>query len=141
MFVGIEIFSYWIFIWFLLYYFKFTKYNPLFILILGYIITLGELIYLISKKTNIYNLIKFVIINIIIKLIPILLIYNTKITFKDLEISLYIILIYIITMAIMNINPIQFYKNVLNTYIHNDNKYKSIFNKFYDYLFSIIFKK
>jgi hypothetical protein len=135
MFIGIEIFSYWIFIWFLFYYFKLTKYNPLFILIVGYIITFGELLYLISKKTNKYNLIKFTIINIIIKLIPILLIYKTKISFKDLEISLYIILIYIITMAIININPIKFYKKMLNTYIHDDNKYKSFFSKFYDYIF------
>jgi hypothetical protein len=137
----IEIFSYWIFIWFLLYYFKFTKYNPLLILIIGYIITLGELLYLISNKTKRYNLIKFTIINIIIKLIPIILIYNTKISFKDLEISLYIILIYIMVMIIINVNPIEFYRKVLNTYIYDDNKYKSVFSNLYDYLFLTIIKK
>lgn len=135
MFIGIEIFSYWIFIWFLLYYFKFTKYNPLLTLIIGYIITVGELIYLISQKTNKYNLIKFTVINIIIKVIPILLIYNHKITFKEFVINFYIFLIYIITMAIMNINPTDIYKKVLNTYIQDDNKYQSVFSKFYDYLF------
>jgi hypothetical protein len=135
MFVGIEIFSYWIFIWFLLYYFKFTKYNPLLTLIVGYIITVGELIYLISQKTNKYNLIKFTVINIIIKVIPILLIYNHKITFKEFVVNFYIFLIYIITMAIMNINPANIYRKVLNTYIQDDNKYQSVFSKFYDYLF------
>lgn len=135
MFIGIEIFSYWIFIWFLLYYFKFTKYNPLLTLIVGYIITIGELIYLISQKTNKYNLIKFTVINIIIKVIPILLIYNHKITFKEFVINFYIFLIYIITMAIMNINPTDIYRKVLNTYIQDDNKYQSVFSKFYDYLF------
>ena len=135
MFIGIEIFSYWIFIWFLLYYFKFTKYNPLLTLIVGYIITVGELIYLISQKTNKYNLIKFTVINIIIKVIPILLIYNHKITFKEFVINFYIFFIYIITMAIMNINPANIYRKVLNTYIQDDNKYQSVFSKFYDYLF------
>jgi hypothetical protein len=135
MFIGIEIFSYWIFIWFLLYYFKFTKYNPLLTLIIGYIITIGELIYLISQKTNKYNLIKFTIINVIIKVIPILLIYNHKITFKEFVINFYIFFIYIITMAIMNINPANIYRKVLNTYIQDDNKYQSVFSKFYDYLF------
>jgi hypothetical protein len=135
MFIGIEIFSYWIFIWFLLYYFKFTKYNPLLTLIIGYIITVGELIYLISQKTNKYNLIKFTIINVIIKVIPILLIYNHKITFKEFVINFYIFFIYIITMAIMNINPANIYRKVLNTYIQDDNKYQSVFSKFYDYLF------
>ena len=135
MFIGIEIFSYWIFIWFLLYYFKFTKYNPLLTLNVGYIITVGELIYLISQKTNKYNLIKFTVINIIIKVIPILLIYNHKITFKEFVVNFYIFFIYIITMAIMNINPTDIYRKVLNTYIQDDNKYQSVFSKFYDYLF------
>jgi hypothetical protein len=103
-------------------------------LIIGYIITLGELLYLISKKINKYNLIKFIIINIIIKLIPILLIHNHKIIFKDLEISVYIILIYMITMAIMNRDPIKFYRKLLNTYIQDDNEYRTVFSKFYDYL-------
>ena len=134
----IEIFSYWIFIWFILYYFKLTKYNPLLLLIIGYVITLGELIYLISQKTSKYNIIKFAILNILIKLIPIFLIINTKIVFKDLIISLYIISLYIITMMIMKINPYKFYKTMLNTYIYDDNKYKSIFSKIYDYIYIII---
>ncbi len=38
-------------------------------------------------------------------------------------------------MAIMNINPTDIYRKVLNTYIQDDNKYQSVFSKFYDYLF------
>jgi len=133
-----EIFSYWIFVWFLLYYFKLTKYNPLIILIIGYIITLGEWLYLIFMGANNYNIIKFIIINVIIKIIPILLIYNSKTTYKDLIIGLYIFLAYLLTMAIMKIDPYKIYKKILNTYIYDDNKYKSIISKMYDYIYIII---
>jgi len=133
-----EIFSYWIFIWFLLFYFKLTKYNPLFLLITGYIITLGELIYLIFMGANYYNIIKFIILNAIIKLIPILLIYNTKIIYKDLIVSLYIILAYLLIMAIIKINPFKFYKKILDTYIYDDDKYKSMFSITYDYIYLLL---
>ncbi len=136
-----EIFSYWIFIWFILYYMKLTEYNPLLLLIIGYIITFGELLYLIFKKSSKYNIIKFVIINTILKIIPIIMLINTTIRFKDFIMSLYIILIYMITMAIMNINPYKFYKTMLNTYINNDNKYKSIFSKTYDYIYLLIINR
>jgi len=136
-----EIFSYWIFVWFLLYYFKLTKYNPLIILIIGYIITFGEWLYLIFMGANNYNIIKFIIINVIIKIIPILLIYNSKTTYKDLIIGLYIFLAYLLTMAIMKINPYKIYKKMLNTYLYDDNKYKSIISKMYDYIYIIIIDK
>lgn len=136
----IEIFSYWIFIWFILYYIGLTKYNPLFILIVGYIFTLFEFIYLKINKSSRYNLIKFMIINIIIKFIPILLIIKFPLRFdlKDIYISIYLIFFYIITMSIMNKNPYEYYKLMLHTYLYNDEKYKTYISILYDNLF---FKK
>jgi hypothetical protein len=115
-----------------------TKYNPLIILIIGYIITFGEWLYLIFMGANNYNIIKFIIINVIIKIIPILLIYNSKTTYKDLIIGLYIFLAYLLTMAIIKIDPYKIYKKMLNTYLYDDNKYKSIISKIYDYIYIII---
>ena len=136
----IEIFSYWTFVWFILFYIGLIKYNPLFILIIGYIFTLFEFIYLIIKKSSKYNLIKFMIINIIIKLIPILLIIKFPLRFdlKNIYISIYLIFFYIITMSIMNKNPYEYYKLMLHTYIYNDEKYKTYISILYDKLF---FKK
>lgn len=85
-----------------------------------------------------YNIIKFTIINIIIKLIPILLIYNTKTTYKDLIIGLYMFLIYLITMAIIKIDPYEFYKTMINTYLYDNNKYKSPISNIYDYIYLLI---
>lgn len=131
-----EIFSNWIFIWFLLYYIGIIRYNPLFILTVGYILTLGELIYMIFRGISKYNFIKFFIINVIIKFIPILLIIKFPIRFymDDVYISVYLILIYIIIMSILNKNPYEYYKLMIHTYIYNDDKYKTLMSKFYDYL-------
>jgi hypothetical protein len=141
-----EIFSYWIFIWFVLYFFNIIpqKYNPLFILIFGYVLTLGELIYMLFHKISYYNFMKFLIINVIIKFIPILLILIFKkpiqINKEDIYISLYLILIYIFVMSLMNKNPYNYYKMMIHTYINDDNKYKSIFSKTYDYIYKKIIK-
>jgi hypothetical protein len=138
----IEIFSYWIFIWFILYYLGLTKYNPLLILIVAYIFTLFELIYLIKNNISKYNFIKFFIINIIIKIIPILLIikFPLKFNINDIYISIYFILIYFIIMIILNKNPYDYYKMMINTYINdnNNNQYKTFISKFYDFIYKII---
>jgi hypothetical protein len=145
-----EIFSYWIFIWFILYYIGLIKYNPLFILIVGYILTLGELIYMIFMKISYYNFMKYFIINIIIKFIPILLLlikFNFQVNIKqiDIYISILLILIYFLIMIMINKNPYIYYKMMINTYINtyinNNNKYKSIFSKTYDYIYMKIIKK
>jgi hypothetical protein len=141
-----EIFSNWIFIWFLLYYIGIIRYNPLFILTVGYILTLGELIYMIFRGISKYNFIKFFIINVIIKFIPILLIlikinFTIYINIQDIYVSFILVLIYIFIMSIVNKNPYTYYKMMLETYIKDDNKYKSIFSKIYDNIYNKIIKR
>jgi len=130
----IEIFSYWIFIWFILYYFNIVKYNPLFILIIAYFITLLELIYLFNNNINKYNFIKFFIINVIIKFIPIILIFKYPIIInnEDLLCGFYILCLYIFVMSYLNKNPYIYYKKMLNTYINDNNEYKSFVSILYD---------
>jgi hypothetical protein len=142
----IEIFSYWIFIWFILYYIGIIRYSPLLLLIIGYIFTLFEFIYLIINKISNYNLIKFFIINVIIKFIPILLIlikinFQINIKLEDVYISFILALIYIFVMSMTNKNPYIYYKMMLNTYIKDNNEYKSIFSKTYDYIYMKIIKR
>jgi hypothetical protein len=137
----IEILSYWFFLWFLLYIIGIIKQNPLWFLIIGYLITIIEFIYLIYKKTNKYNLIKFFIINIIIKFIPIIIIliktsFNFIITTYDIKFGISLIMIYIIIMNAFNINVIKQYNKLLNTYIKNDNNYKSFISKLYDDIYN-----
>jgi hypothetical protein len=132
------IYSYWLFTWFLLYLLNIVHYNPIFYLIIGYIITIFEFIYLILNKTNKYNLIKYAFINIIIKVIPIIiLIYlnKYKLNSNDIYIGFILIIIYLLLMIIMNINPFLEYKKLLDTYINNYNNNKTLFSKLYDYIY------
>jgi hypothetical protein len=137
----IEIISYWFFVWFLLFIIGIIKENPLWFLIIGYILTFFEFLYLIYKKTNNYNLIKFLIINIIIKIIPIIIIlfitsFSFQIKSNDIKFGISLIMIYIITLAVLNINPIKNYQKMINTYINNDNNYKTFISRLYDDIYN-----
>jgi hypothetical protein len=139
----IEIISYWFFLWFLLFIFGLIKANPFWILVISYIITVGEFFYLKSKETNNYNLRKFMIINVILKIFPILIIISLfkfskiiKFKFYDFKFMFIIIILYIFIMFIFNKNPIDSYERMLNTYINNDNKYKTIISKLYDDIYN-----
>ena len=118
----ISFISYWIFAWFLLFIFKVVKANPLFYLILSLIYIIRQVYYLYLNKSSKYNLIKYIIINVFIKIIPIyILIFYYPISFNyyDISFGLFLILIYGITMTILNINPINSYNNIINNYIKN----------------------
>jgi hypothetical protein len=120
----IEIISYWFFIWFLLFIFGFIKANPFFILVISYIIILYGVFYLKYKKANNYNLLKFFIINIIIKLIPIIILICTnqhKFNYYDLYFLLNILIIYFFVNYILGKNPIDTYKRISYNYINNKN--------------------
>ncbi len=137
----IEIISYWFFVWFLLFILGIIKENPLWFLVIGYILTFFEIFYLIYKKTNNYNLIKFIIINIIIKIIPIIIIliitsFSFQIKSNDIKFGICLIMIYIITIAVLNINPIKNYDKMINTYINDDNNYKTLISRLYDDIYN-----
>ena len=68
---SIEIFSVWIFIWFILYYLHIININPLLYLIIAFIITLFELFILIIKGATNMGIFIFMGLNIIMKIIPI----------------------------------------------------------------------
>ena len=88
------IFSYWIFIWFLFYYFKIIKYNPYLLLILALLSNIYSFFMLINYK-NYYKATLFLIVNLLIKALPIYLLKDTKIRKKDIYFSIIYILAYI----------------------------------------------
>jgi hypothetical protein len=138
----IKVFSYWILIWFILYYLGFTKYNPLFILLVACIFPFLQLIYFIIHKVTYYNFFKYLIINIITKVIPILLIIKFPLRFKKVDVifSVYLILIYIVLMSILNVNIYEFYKEMISNYLYDENNNKTYISKTYDYIYTNINK-
>lgn len=108
------IFSYWIFTWFLFYYFRLTDFNPLFALICGLIFNCFQIIAYLFYN-NYKKALYFLIVNILIKIIPISLIYNHKIVFKDIYLTFLLLIIFMIYSKIFSENQLKSFMNSLKT--------------------------
>jgi len=113
------IFSYWIFIWFLLYYFRLINYNPFFAIIIGLIFNtlqlLGYLYYKNYKKS-----ILFIIGNFFLKIIPFYLIKNKTIKQKDILFTIFLFVIFLIYSHYNDKNQFTFFFKNLKTKNIND---------------------
>ena len=86
--------SYWIFLWFVLYYWKFTQYNPKFLLLLGFIENVIMLLLMFLYNNDIFKITVFILVNFFIKVLPLYFIWNTVITWTDVYASVGLIVVY-----------------------------------------------
>lgn len=138
------ILSYWIFLWFLLFCFGLIKFNPFLILCIGFLFSFIEIYYLIYNKASKYNIIKFSIINIIIKSIPIIILIlmnKNNYNINDIIFTIIFIVIYLLYLHINNTNVIIIYNRILDglLYSKNSDYYKTIMSKLYDYIYKELF--
>lgn len=77
------IFSYWIYLWYILYIFKVLKYNPKLAIICGMIENLFIFLLMCIYNTKKILILLFIIMFFILKLIPLYTIWNDKIQFND----------------------------------------------------------
>ena len=105
-----ELFSYWLFIWFLFNYIGLINASPLIFLIIGLIGLISNLI--IIGKFN--KTIKSIIIsNFFLKIIPIILLFKIPLfNEEDLLFGFFLAYIYIIILLYNNKNPIHIYLNL-----------------------------
>lgn len=114
-------FSYWIFVWFLIYYFGITKYNPKIWLMIALGFNSFQLIDMIIRKNYIRGFF-FIVINILIKIIPIYLLWNTKNKVSDFVAGLVLSVIFFlwVLFRIGSIeNIIKYFKNMRQLEINN----------------------
>lgn len=105
-----EIFSYWLFIWFLFHYTGYTKASPLIFLIIG---SIGIIVNLIIFHKLTEKVINMIIINFFIKIIPIFLIFKFPIfTEIDLLFGFFLSYIYIIVLLFNKKNPLDIYLKI-----------------------------
>tara|TARA_B100000925_G_C21990496_1_gene466579 strand:+ start:168 stop:566 length:399 start_codon:yes stop_codon:yes gene_type:complete len=105
--------SYWIFVWFLIYYFNFTSYNPFLLLVLGFIFNLYNMFCMYFKKMY-DKLFVYAIVNICIKFIPILLlIYDNRayIDVKSFNFTVIFVIVYLLYMRLTNTSLKKAYYN------------------------------
>lgn len=105
------IFSYWIFVWYLLYLFGFvTQYNPKFAILFGLIENIIILCLMFYFHTHTKLIILFIIMSIILKIIPLYTLWTTKITWTDIKITFLLFFVYLFWSYIHN----QKYNDFMN---------------------------
>lgn len=90
------VFSYWIYFWYILYAFKITIYSPKFPLILGLIDNIIMLILMLMYGTSSRTIFYFIIINTLIKVVPLYYLRNEKIKIKDIWFTIFLFIIFIL---------------------------------------------
>ena len=116
------VFSYWIFGWFILYLCNITTYSPKFGFILGLIENLFILIMMIIKRTKNITILYFIIINFLIKVLPIYYLRAETIRMKDVYFTALLFVIFILWLYINNISLIENIKIIYNSLIYGENK-------------------
>jgi hypothetical protein len=128
------IFSYWIFLWFILYIIQIVPYSPKFVIILGILENIILFILMIVYNAPYNKIIKFVIINTLIKIIPLVIVWRDKIKCQDIYATVIYFLIYMIWLHYNRINPYKIYRRLLRPYIYNNNKDKTLLSSLYNRL-------
>ena len=110
--------SYWVLAWYVLYMLNLTKYNPkiwLIILLIG--IFLISLIFVYYKNYKAFIL--CILFNFIVKLIPLLTIWHTKILMRDFYAGLLLFIIYNLWLMYINKDFYKIYEKLIKDYLHD----------------------
>jgi hypothetical protein len=125
------VFSYWIYLWYILYAFKITNFSPKFPLILGLIdniiMLLLMLVYGTSKETIFY----FIIINTLIKVMPLYYLRNESIKWIDIYFTIFLFIVFV---GWLHLNKQSLYGNIKiihDSLLYGQNKtpFMAILNK------------
>lgn len=114
------IFSYWIFTWYVLYITNIvTSYNPKFIIILGIIENILLLFFMIQNGSTLSTIIKFILINTCIKIIPYYTLINDTIKQKDIIASCILFIAYIVWLYMNKETVLKKYNEIYQSLIKN----------------------
>ena len=116
------IFSYWIYLWYILYIFKVVKYNPKFAIICGMIENLIILLLMCIYNTKKILIVLFIIMFFILKLIPLYTIWNDNIKLNDdIKNTSLLFIIYLLWIHLNQLNITDALTNSKNLILYNKN--------------------
>ena len=81
---------------------------------------------------------KFIIINFILKVIPLFILRNNIINKYDIIVSFTYFLVYLLWLFVNNITLYEVYIKINNEYVHNLGKNKTFFSESFNVLFKMI---
>ena len=116
------VFSYWVYLWFILYYFKITNFSPKFPLILGLIDNIVMLVLMLMYGTSKRTIFYFIIINTLIKVVPLYYLRNKHIKLSDVYFTGFLFIIFICWLHINKQSLIGNLKIIHDSLLYGENK-------------------
>lgn len=104
-----ELFSLWIFVWFVLYYFKLIQYSPKFWLIFITIYAALSIVYMIYIQLKPFYILTVTLLMVVSKLIPLYIIFNDVNKIIDILIGFVLGIVYLSWLTYKNINVFTIY--------------------------------
>jgi len=97
------IFSYWLFLWFILYEVNITSYNPKIALILGLIANTCIILIMIYFNNYFIYIFVFSLVVFVLKVIPLWILRDTNLELKDVFAVIIVFIVYIIWVVLFNL--------------------------------------
>ena len=116
------VFSYWIYVWFILYACKYLKYSPKFALILGLLDNTVMLLFMSLFGTSMRTIFYFVIINTTIKVLPLYYLRQERITAKDVYFTCGLFIIFVVWLHINEQSLIGNIKTIHDSLLYGKNE-------------------
>lgn len=113
------VFSYWIFMWYLLYILKFVNYSPKFAIMIGIIENIALLIFMSLNGANRRTIGYFILVNTFIKLLPFYTLRHDTIRVKDIQATGVLAIIYVGWIFLNNQSITRNYKLVYDSLTQN----------------------
>ena len=116
------IFSYWILFSFLLYEIGLISYSPKLLLLGGLVENVGSIVLLLFYRVSWITTCLFIFNTILIKGIPLFLVWKDKIRAKDIYFSIFVFVLYNLWMQYNHIQIFSFYQKIMDSIIHERNE-------------------
>jgi hypothetical protein len=125
------VFSYWIYLWYILYAFKITDFSPKFPLIIGLIDNIIMLLLMLVYGTSRETIFYFLIINTLIKVVPLYYLRNEPIKLKDIYFTVFLFIVFVGWLHLNKQSLVGNLKVIHDSLIYGQNKtpFMSILNK------------
>lgn len=125
------VFSYWVYLWYILYAFKITNFSPKFPLILGLLDNIIMLILMLVYATSKETIFNFIVINSIIKVLPLYYLRNESLKMKDIYFTVILFLIFIGWLHLNKDSLIGNMKVIHDSLLYGENKtpFMALINK------------
>jgi|LauGreDrversion4_2_1035121.scaffolds.fasta_scaffold02683_18 hypothetical protein len=126
------IFSYWIFVWFILYFTHSITISPKLWLWISLVENIVSIFFMLHSKF--YYILRFIVINFFIKMIPLYLLWKEPIRKSDIVYSGIVFIVYNLWLFINNMNVYIVYKMLYHAQLDKSN-YIGLMSYLYDKLY------